>query len=121
MPPNRRSPITGVRTIEMMRGRDTIDVDPACDNRELLRLDIYPAIDPWRLHKFFIRQHLRHRFIPLGLSNFWLINCWLNFMDLMDLMVSTCRCCIPAMIRAMPINVHRAKMLTRFSLAHARL
>ena len=63
-------------------------IDPARGNGGLWWLDIYPAIDPWCLHRFFIRQHLRHRVIPLGLSNFWLINFSPNFMDLMELMAS---------------------------------
>jgi len=35
--------------------------------------------------------------------------------------MATYRCCVPAMIRAMPIDVRRMKRLARFSLAHARL
>jgi hypothetical protein len=34
--------------------------------------------------------------------------------------MATYRCCVPAMIRAMPIDVRRMKRLARFSLAHAR-
>ena len=58
--------------------------------------------------------------MPLGLINFLL-----NFMDLkfslnvLDLTGSTCRCRVPAMIPAMPIDVNRTKMLTHFGLAHA--
>jgi hypothetical protein len=45
-----------------------------------------------------------------------------NFsLNFIDLMVSTCRCRVPAMIPAIPIDVNRTKMLTRFSLAHAGL
>src|ERR1700737_5516197 len=95
------------------RRRDLNGIDPARKNGELWWLDIYPAIDPWCLHRFCIKQHLRYRFMPLGLIDFLL-----NFMNLdfllnfMDLMVPTCRCRVPAMILAMPIDVHRTKMLT---------
>ncbi len=34
--------------------------------------DIYPAIDPRRLHRFFVGQHLRHRVMPLGMIGFLL-------------------------------------------------
>ena len=58
--------------------------------------------------------------MPFGLIHFSL-----NFMHLVfslnvpELMVSTCRCRVPAMILAVPIDVNRTKMLTRFGPAQA--
>ncbi len=43
------------------------------------------------------------------------------FLDFMDPVKSTRRCRVPAMIGAMPIDVHRTKMPMRFGLGHARL
>jgi hypothetical protein len=51
------------------------------------------------------------------LIDFGLIDLLLNLMDLM----MSFRRRIPAMIRAMPVDVKGWKMLTRFSLAHAGL
>jgi hypothetical protein len=84
---------------------DLSNINPARSNGGW-RLDIYPAIDPRSLQVVFIWQHLRHRFMPLGLIDFLL--------NSMDLTVSKCPCrvplkgtCrVPAMILAMPVDVH---------------
>jgi hypothetical protein len=107
--------------VDDRRRRDLNDIDPARDNGGWL--DIYPAIHPWCLHRFFIRQHLRHRVSPSGLIDFLP-----NLMDLMvvtcrcrimDLMVPTCGCRVPTVFRAMPIEMYRTEVLTRFGPAHA--
>jgi len=61
--------------------------------------------------------------MPFGLINFWPSNFWLIdfLLNFMDQMVSTCRCRVPAMILAMPVDVHRTEMLTSFGLGHAGL
>jgi hypothetical protein len=49
---------------------------PVSGSRTALRwLNIYPAIDPRRLHRFFVGQHLRRRIMPPGM-----ISCLLNGM-----------------------------------------
>src|SRR6266566_5267076 len=101
------------------RRRVLNDIGPARDNGQLRRLDIHPAIHPWRWLGSFIRQHLRHRLTPFGL-----IDCSLNLLDLtmsMALMLPASRYRVPAMVSAMPVEMYRTEMLTRFGLAHAGL
>src|ERR1700730_901992 len=82
-----------------------------------------PAIYQGGLHRFVIRQdcrrpirrHCRHRVTPLGFCLNFQLNCVGN------LMMPAGRCRVPAMIRAMPIDMRRTEMLTRFGLAHAGL
>lgn len=84
---------------------DLSNINPARSNGGW-QLDIYPSIDPRSLQGGFIWQHLRHRFVPLGLIDFLL-----NSMDL-TLSQRPCRvplkgtCRVPAMILAMPVEVH---------------
>src|SRR6266851_7398926 len=97
-----------------LRGRDLRDIGPAlfpwcrCDQISLGFIDGHRVrrsaqIGGWHRHYGGRRR--------LGLV---MVRAMLTTM-------ATYRCCVPAMIRAMPIDVRRMKRLARFSLAHARL
>src|SRR6266404_1057501 len=95
-------------TITTPRG---VTIGSGFDHRELRWFDIHPAIDPRFLRRFFIGWHLRHRVMPLGLIDLPLSVALKLPLHFADLMVSTRRRRVPAMILAMPIDVDRTKML----------
>ena len=86
--------------------------------------DISPAFDPWyHRYQFGLRFIGGHRVRGSTLVWRWNrdheVRRRLGMTHTMANPVETRRCRVPTMLRAMPIEVHRTKMLTRFGLAHA--
>ena len=86
--------------------------------------DISPAFDPWyHRYQFGLRFIGGHR--VRGSTQVWRWNRdhevrrRLGMTHAMANPMEKRRCRVPTMLRAMPIEVHRTKMLTRFGPAHA--
>src|SRR5216683_2421878 len=106
MPPNRNSTTASVSMMAMITITASRDVTVGSDLRSVTTMDagghrVRGSTQVWRWN----RDHeVRRR---LGMTH-----AMANPME-------TRGCRVPTMLRAMPIEVHRTKMLTRFGLAHA--
>src|SRR6267378_800175 len=93
--------------------------------RQRVLRDIDPPLDPWccryQIGLAFIRDHRVRRSAQIGRwhgDQGGLCRLGLGMVYALRNTRAMYRCCVPAMIDAMPIEMYRSEMLTRFGLAH---